>query len=355
MCWITFEVTDVGVYAGGSVRSAAERGRAVYSLWRIRVERGERVQIPSTTVRLRFCSVLAAVATAAAVMLTPSSAGAAPARTAIPQSPADTYDKLTAQIGKLEKQYGGELAKLRDAQYGLKRAFSKADRLEAELKGARELVAQMAASRYMNGGIEPEVAILAAGDPSGVIDGAALATHLSQAKAERVRQVQALVNRQEEASKTAKEKVAAFKSSIAKLQSQRVRVKRLLAKFRPSSQVIGASGLTARMVRVRDEIDTRFGPFPVIGCLRPGDAQDHGSGTACDFIEITGGALPTAERRAHGDQVAQFVINNAGRLGVKYIIWRQRIYDMRSPGWSTMEDRGSVTANHYDHIHVSVF
>jgi hypothetical protein len=37
------------------------------------------------------------------------------------------------------------------------------------------------------------------------------------------------------------------------------------------------------------------------------------------------------------------------------VIWRQRIYDMRgSGGWRQMEDRGSVTQNHYDHVHVSV-
>jgi hypothetical protein len=165
------------------------------------------VQIPSTTVRLRLCSIIAAVATAASVMLTQTGAGAAPARTAVPQSPggSDTYDELSAQIGKLEKRYGGELAKLRDAQYGLKRAFVKSDRLKAELKGARELVAQMAASHYMNGGLEPEVAILAAGDPSTVIDGAALATHLAQAKAARVRQIQGLIVQQQEAQKNADE------------------------------------------------------------------------------------------------------------------------------------------------------
>ena len=311
------------------------------------------MQIPSITVRRRVCSVIAAAASA--VLLTQTTAGAAPARTSFPQAPSSEYDKLSRQISKLEKEYGGELAHLRDAQFGLKRAFAKADKLKAELATARTVVAELAASRYMSSGIDPEVAIFASGDPSGVIDGAALAAHLSQSKAERVRQVQVLVEKQEQARQNAQAKVAAFKNSVAKLEAQRARVKRLLAKFKPSSQVIGASGLTARMVRVRDEIDTRYGPFPVIGCLRPGDAQDHGSGTACDFMESTGGALPTAERRAHGDQVAQFVINNAGRLGVKYIIWRQRIYDMRSPGWSTMEDRGSVTANHYDHIHVSVF
>ena len=38
-----------------------------------------------------------------------------------------------------------------------------------------------------------------------------------------------------------------------------------------------------------------------------------------------------------------------------YIIWRQRYYDIRTgAGWRMMADRGGVTANHYDHVHVSV-
>jgi hypothetical protein len=40
-----------------------------------------------------------------------------------------------------------------------------------------------------------------------------------------------------------------------------------------------------------------------------------------------------------------------------YIIYRQRIWDVRmaSSGWVPMENRGSITANHYDHVHSSVF
>jgi hypothetical protein len=40
-----------------------------------------------------------------------------------------------------------------------------------------------------------------------------------------------------------------------------------------------------------------------------------------------------------------------------YIIYRQRIWDIRnaSAGWVPMADRGSITANHFDHVHISVF
>ncbi|MFD0853650.1 hypothetical protein ACFQ07_15540, partial [Actinomadura adrarensis] len=85
------------------------------------------------------------------------------------------------------------------------------------------------------------------------------------------------------------------------------------------------------------------------------DAQDHATGTACDFMVSTGGAYPSAAGQSQGDRVAQYAINNASKLGIKYVIWKQRIYDMRSPGWDSMSDRGGVTANHYDHVHISVF
>ena len=58
-----------------------------------------------------------------------------------------------------------------------------------------------------------------------------------------------------------------------------------------------------------------------------------------------------------GYDIAAWAQANASRLGIMYIIYRQRIWDIRmaSSGWVPMEDRGSITANHYDHVHISVF
>jgi pyruvate/2-oxoglutarate dehydrogenase complex dihydrolipoamide acyltransferase (E2) component len=66
---------------------------------------------------------------------------------------------------------------------------------------------------------------------------------------------------------------------------------------------------------------------------------------AADFMTYTDSAK--------GDAVAQFVIDNAARFNVEYVIWKQRIFIIGGSGWSAMEDRGSITANHYDHVHVS--
>ncbi len=58
-------------------------------------------------------------------------------------------------------------------------------------------------------------------------------------------------------------------------------------------------------------------------------------------------------RSALGDRVAEWALANRGRFGAEYVIWKQRINF--GSGWRLMEDRGSITQNHYDHVHVSFF
>lgn len=119
--------------------------------------------------------------------------------------------------------------------------------------------------------------------------------------------------------------------------------------------LITGNTVTPTMRTVVMEIDSMFGPFPVIGCFRStGAPQDHGEGRACDFMETTTGRMPSEAARRHGDQVAQFAISNARRLRIHYVIWKQHIWNIERPGWRPMGDRGSITQNHYDHIHISV-
>ncbi|TDD82969.1 hypothetical protein E1293_15625 [Actinomadura darangshiensis] len=118
---------------------------------------------------------------------------------------------------------------------------------------------------------------------------------------------------------------------------------------------ITGNRMTPAMRGVVLEIAGMFGPFPVIGCYRAaGDPQDHGDGRACDFMESTGGRMPSAGAQRHGDQVARYATANARRLGISYVIWKQHIWNVRGGGWRPMEDRGSRTQNHYDHVHISV-
>ena len=54
--------------------------------------------------------------------------------------------------------------------------------------------------------------------------------------------------------------------------------------------------------------------------------------------------------------MADYVRANASRLGVTEVIYAQRIWTTQraGDGWRGMSNRGSATANHYDHVHVTV-
>nr|WP_239068087.1 hypothetical protein [Actinomadura bangladeshensis] len=284
-------------------------------------------------------------------------ASAAPAASA-PMDPGDSakFAKLNRQIEKLDKEYGGDLAKLKDAQYAAEKALSKSNDLQKDLVEARDLVAQLAATQYMTGGEDPTVAFLADADPNEMLSNATLVSHLAQNKAAKVAQIQKLVNDQLEARKKAQAKMAELKKEIKDLKNRKAQIQQLVKKYKPESPSIGMGGVTPRMLKVKNTLDLETGPFPTIGCVRhSGDPQDHGTGHACDFMVTTGGVMASGSAKALGDRTADYAIAHASALGIKYVIWRQRIYDMRSPGWRMMENRGGVTANHYDHVHVSVF
>ena len=67
--------------------------------------------------------------------------------------------------------------------------------------------------------------------------------------------------------------------------------------------------------------------------------------------------MPTGSNVQRCYAIAAWAQATAARLGIMYIIYRQRIRDIRmaSAGWVPMPDRGSITANHFDHVHISVF
>lgn len=97
-----------------------------------------------------------------------------------------------------------------------------------------------------------------------------------------------------------------------------------------------------------DEVGPKFGVSNIGGFGLRSDLQsDHPKGLALDFM--VGGD------KAKGDAVASYVLANASRLGVKYVIWYQRIWDVArgDKAWRNMANRGSATANHRDHVHVS--
>jgi len=300
------------------------------------------------------CSLLASSAEAAA-----PSAELARERVAGRLLPADSptsFAQLEARAAELSKQYRGRLETLSGAESAAKAAAAQAQLLDRQLATAHRQLVRLAAASYMGSAPDQALAVFGGGDPQQVLDRSSIVEYLAQQRDAREKQLQRLTVAADRAEKAAQAKVAGLRQMIVTLVGQQQRIKRLLAQFRPQSPVIGDS-ITPRMREVRDEVDRRFGPFPAIGCYRPGNDGEHSLGRACDFMLSSGGIMPAASAVQKGFDIAAWAQANASRLGIMYIIYRQRIWDVRmaSSGWVPMEDRGSITANHYDHVHISVF
>jgi hypothetical protein len=299
------------------------------------------------------CSLLASSARAAAPAAPARDSAAGRLLTADTPTP---LAQLEAQAAKLSRQYRGRLEMLTGAQTAAEAATARVSALDRQLTAAHRQLARFAAASYMGSAPDQALAFFAGGDPQQVLGRSATIEYLAQQHDAREQQLRRLTVAAERARQTATATVAGLRQMVATLAGQQQRIKRLLARFQPQSPTIGDT-ITPRMREVRDEVDRRFGPFSAIGCYRPGSDGEHPLGRACDFMLSTGGVMPAAASIQKGYDIAAWAQANASRLGIMYIIYRQRIWDVRmaSSGWVPMEDRGSITANHYDHVHISVF
>jgi len=110
----------------------------------------------------------------------------------------------------------------------------------------------------------------------------------------------------------------------------------------------GASGFTftGRRAQVLHFLKARFTASATTynghsdGPLSSADLWTNGAASARDNSGV-----------ASMNQLADYVAANLGPLGIKYVIWKQRINT--GSGWKGMENRGSITQNHFDHVHIT--
>ena len=107
------------------------------------------------------------------------------------------------------------------------------------------------------------------------------------------------------------------------------------------------AGLTKDAIRVHRAVCALFAGVTGWGG-RTGSGGEHSSGRALDIM------IPNS---SVGQAIANYVRANAKALGVSEVIWSQHIWTVQrsGEGWRSMSDRGSPTANHYDHVHVTVY
>ncbi|WP_020109778.1 transglycosylase family protein [Nocardia sp. 348MFTsu5.1] len=103
-------------------------------------------------------------------------------------------------------------------------------------------------------------------------------------------------------------------------------------------------------IRLARAVALKFPQVKTIGGWRPVDSYpDHPSGRAADIMIPN---FESAEGKTLGDAINKYILDNKDFFQIEYTIWRQHYTPAHGEG-NQMEDRGSPTQNHFDHVHVT--
>ncbi|MFI7642142.1 coiled-coil domain-containing protein [Nonomuraea sp. NPDC049400] len=296
--------------------------------------------------------------------------------------PKPTVKQLKKELSALQK----DSDKLITEYYNSRIAQQKAEKSE---KAAREKLAAaqavyerestelraMAVSQYVGGDPGQFALLISNQDPSSLLGRMALNQHLIGLQDARLRGYAQVRDAHQQAKDEADARAKELSRTADDLEKRKKKAEKQIERIkdkidqlytapgvrRPDGTWVpqlpgGSDNITPRMRLVKQLIQERFDVPNGIGCYRAiQDGGEHPLGRACDFMLSRGGAMPSAAEVERGNQIAAWAIKNAKRLGIMYIIYRQRIWHARSGTWRTMSDRGGTTANHYDHPHISVY
>jgi len=108
--------------------------------------------------------------------------------------------------------------------------------------------------------------------------------------------------------------------------------------------------ITARTLHMYKEVK-KAGFSRFVGCHRNGGPFEHPKGRACDWsLQKSGFSVAhNADMKNYGNNLMAFLVRNADRLGILYVIWYAQIW-FPATGWKTYHGPSS----HKDHVHVSM-
>ncbi|GAA2619118.1 coiled-coil domain-containing protein [Paractinoplanes durhamensis] len=108
--------------------------------------------------------------------------------------------------------------------------------------------------------------------------------------------------------------------------------------------------ITARTLHMYQEVK-KAGFNNFVGCHRDGGPFEHPKGRACDWSLQKSGFSEShnATMKKYGNDLMAFLVRNADRLGIYYVIWYAQIW-FPATGWHAYHG----VSNHKDHVHVSM-
>ncbi|MFB9962611.1 coiled-coil domain-containing protein [Sinosporangium siamense] len=300
---------------------------------------------------------------------------------AVHAKPKPSVKQLRQELKQLQKESDGYIGKYYEGRRKLQKAEKDERAAREDLKtsqarfdNAAKQLRLIAAERYRSGGFEPTAAIIGGTDPAAMLGQLALTEQLMLEQNARLSGFTEVRDNHKRAQLAATDRARELRTSLDELETQRKDAVKVIEQIKDKIDLLhtapgargdgtfvpqlpgGSDNITPRMRLVRNLIVERFGVPYGVGCYRSiRDGGEHPLGRACDFMLSRGGAMPGATETQRGHDISNWVVKNAKRLGIMYVIFRQRIWHVRTGSWRTMSDRGGATANHYDHPHISVY
>ncbi|MDG4795826.1 hypothetical protein [Micromonospora sp. WMMD1082] len=314
-------------------------------------------------------------------------AGSVPA-TAAPTNPKpaqhdDDPPMLNDLIEATNRDFSKAKAKLEKSKKKQLQYAVEVRRAQADLDAISPQVAQIATQSYRTGRVGAIAMLLQSNAPDSFIDRASALDELNLVNGKKLGEVNSVKLRAEQAK-------LALDAEVREQQKLTNDMARKKSEAEKSLRLVGGVGLTGGLVDATSPV-ARVGPNRAsdggwksescnqndpttsgcitprtlhmykevkragfnrfVGCFRPGDKFEHPKGRACDWSLENSGFRPwhNNDTRIYGNNLAAFLVRNADRLGIYYVIWNRQIW-FPATGWSSY----SGPSNHTDHVHVSM-
>ncbi|MEV4703697.1 hypothetical protein [Actinoplanes sp. NPDC049316] len=253
---------------------------------------------------------------------------------------------------------------------------------EAKRDALLPQVGAVAAQQYRTGGLSTMGFLLNVRSPGGFIDKAVSLEEINALNDGKLRELDAAIDAVATAKARLDQEVKAQKQNLQAMQKQKESAEKALA-------LVGGDTVTGGFVLAKSPVaapaprnsDGEFGPEACnvndpttngcitartlhmykevkkagfnrfVGCHRDGGPFEHPKGRACDWSLQKSGFSPWHNRdtREYGNNLMAFLVRNADRLGILYVIWNRMIW-FPATGWKNYHG----PSNHTDHVHVSM-
>ncbi|MEU8252823.1 hypothetical protein AB0C06_00950 [Micromonospora inaquosa] len=332
----------------------------------------------------RWLTPVVAVIAALTVLAGPLPAAAAPTNPTPSGHEEDGEPKLLNDvIEQANRDYSAAKSKLDKSKKRQSELAAEVDRAKADLDALAPQVGQIAAQSYRTGRIGAIAMLLESDNPDSFVQRAAVLDEMNMVNEKKLAEVNVVKARAEQAKLALDTEVREQQKQTAVMAKRKseadkalslvggkgftgglVDAKSPVAKIGPGRTADGdwkaqscsendptTSGcITPRTLHAYKEVK-RAGFNRFVGCYRPGGPWEHPKGRACDWSLQKSGFSPwhNEDTRTYGNNVAAFLIRNADRLGIYYVIWNRQIW-FPATGWSSY----SGPSNHTDHVHMSL-